>query len=181
ARSAILYFKRNTIMSHGHDEPEPGAAAGPPGTTSDVSAPVDFTSRARCLFSIVGIGASAGGIDALKVFFSATAPDSGMAYVVIQHLSPEHPRRERARSWRSGAPLPSSPISGCLMRMGIPFLRPRRRLEQQQNLPRVPAIAVTAFARTEDRDRAMMAGFDHHLAKPLDGERLIAALSQLVQ
>jgi len=77
-------------MSHGHDEPEPGAAAGLPGATSDVSAPTDFTSRARCSFSIVGIGASAGGIDALKVFFAATAPDSGMAYVVIQHLSPEH-------------------------------------------------------------------------------------------
>jgi len=76
-------------MSHEHDEPEPGARPGL-GASRDVSAPVDFTSRARCPFSIVGIGASAGGIDALKAFFSATAADSGMAFVVIQHLAPEH-------------------------------------------------------------------------------------------
>ena len=39
---------------------------------------------------VVGLGASAGGIRALKQFFSAVSADSGMAYVVILHLSPEH-------------------------------------------------------------------------------------------
>lgn len=38
---------------------------------------------------VVGIGASAGGLDALERFFKAVAPDSGMAFVVIQHLSPD--------------------------------------------------------------------------------------------
>ena len=37
---------------------------------------------------IVGIGASAGGLQALKRFFDNTPADSGMAFVVIQHLSP---------------------------------------------------------------------------------------------
>ncbi len=41
-------------------------------------------------FLVVGIGASAGGIGALKQFFENVKPDSGMAYVVILHLSPEH-------------------------------------------------------------------------------------------
>jgi hypothetical protein len=41
-------------------------------------------------FLVVGIGASAGGIAALRQFFEKVAPDSGMAYVVILHLSPEH-------------------------------------------------------------------------------------------
>ena len=41
-------------------------------------------------FLIVGIGASAGGIRALKVFFENVAADSGAAYVVILHLSPDH-------------------------------------------------------------------------------------------
>lgn len=45
---------------------------------------------ARCPFHIVGVGASAGGIEALKAFFAATAADSGMAYIVMQHLSPAH-------------------------------------------------------------------------------------------
>jgi two-component system CheB/CheR fusion protein len=39
---------------------------------------------------IVGIGASAGGLDALEKFFSHVALDTHMAYVVVQHTSPEH-------------------------------------------------------------------------------------------
>ena len=39
-------------------------------------------------FPIVALGASAGGLEALRVFFDNMPPDSGMAFVVIQHLSP---------------------------------------------------------------------------------------------
>src|SRR4051812_28216909 len=41
-------------------------------------------------FLIVAIGASAGGIRALKEFFQHVPADSGLAYVVILHLSPDH-------------------------------------------------------------------------------------------
>jgi len=41
-------------------------------------------------FPIVGIGASAGGLDALEHFFSNMPVNSGMAFVVIQHLDPNH-------------------------------------------------------------------------------------------
>ena len=41
-------------------------------------------------FPVVGLGASAGGIKAFKEFFANVPPASGMAYVVILHLSPEH-------------------------------------------------------------------------------------------
>jgi two-component system CheB/CheR fusion protein len=41
-------------------------------------------------FFIVGIGASAGGIQALREFFSNVPSNSGIAYVVILHLSPDH-------------------------------------------------------------------------------------------
>jgi len=44
-------------------------------------------------FLIVGIGASAGGIQALKEFFQQVPAGSGMAYVVILHLSPDHSSR----------------------------------------------------------------------------------------
>ena len=40
-------------------------------------------------FHIVGVGASAGGLEALEAFFKALPPDSGMGFVVIQHLSPD--------------------------------------------------------------------------------------------
>ncbi|KTS75385.1 chemotaxis protein [Pseudomonas oryzihabitans] len=41
-------------------------------------------------FPVVGIGASAGGIQALLRFFEALPADCGMAFVVVMHLSPEH-------------------------------------------------------------------------------------------
>ena len=39
---------------------------------------------------VVGLGASAGGIEALRTFFTNVPEHSGSAYVVILHLSPEH-------------------------------------------------------------------------------------------
>lgn len=40
-------------------------------------------------FPIVALGASAGGLEALQVFFDNMPPDSGMAFVVVQHLNPK--------------------------------------------------------------------------------------------
>jgi two-component system CheB/CheR fusion protein len=41
-------------------------------------------------FSIVGIGASAGGLEALEQLFTNMPDDSGFAFIVVQHLSPDH-------------------------------------------------------------------------------------------
>jgi two-component system CheB/CheR fusion protein len=41
-------------------------------------------------FPIIGIGASAGGLDAFKSLIKAIPEDSGMAYVLVQHLDPAH-------------------------------------------------------------------------------------------
>lgn len=38
----------------------------------------------------VGVGASAGGLEAIETFFSAMPEDSGLAFIVIQHLSPDY-------------------------------------------------------------------------------------------
>src|SRR5262245_1007154 len=40
-------------------------------------------------FRIVGIGASAGGLESLEQFFKNLPPNPGMAFVVVQHLSPD--------------------------------------------------------------------------------------------
>ena len=42
------------------------------------------------LFPVVGIGASAGGLKAFKQFLQAIPPKSGIAYVLVQHLDPNH-------------------------------------------------------------------------------------------
>ena len=44
---------------------------------------------------------------------------------------------------------------------------------------RVPALALTAFAREEDRAKALGAGFTAHLAKPVDPAALVAAVQAL--
>ncbi len=41
-------------------------------------------------FNIVGIGASAGGLEAFEQFFRAVPPASGMAFVLVSHLDPDH-------------------------------------------------------------------------------------------
>jgi PAS domain S-box-containing protein len=45
----------------------------------------------------------------------------------------------------------------------------------------VPAAALTAFARPEDRTRALRSGFEMHLAKPVDPGELVAAVATLVR
>jgi PAS domain S-box-containing protein len=43
----------------------------------------------------------------------------------------------------------------------------------------VPAVALTAFARSEDRTRALLAGFQMHVAKPVEPSELIATVGSL--
>ena len=45
----------------------------------------------------------------------------------------------------------------------------------------IPAAAITAFAREEDRLLAVRAGFQMHLAKPVDPDCLIAAVVSLAR
>lgn len=51
-----------------------------------------------------------------------------------------------------------------------------KRVRASKNGSQLPAIALTAYARIEDRERAIAAGFQDHLAKPIDPEQLIKAV-----
>ncbi len=76
---------------------------------------------------IVAIGASAGGLEALELFFDAMSADSGAAFVIVQHLSPDFPSamdellarhtRMRIRSAKSGMEVEPNMI----------YLRPARQ------------------------------------------------------
>jgi squalene synthase HpnC len=44
---------------------------------------------------------------------------------------------------------------------------------------KTPAVALTAFARSEDRTRALLAGFDIHVAKPVEPSELCAVVARL--
>jgi two-component system CheB/CheR fusion protein len=55
-----------------------------------VAKPTEMKISAETSFPIVGIGASAGGLEALEQFFQHTPKNCGLAFVVIQHLDPTH-------------------------------------------------------------------------------------------
>src|SRR5438270_12412286 len=54
-----------------------------------LAAPVDAEQPPRLPFPVVGVGASAGGLEAFSEFLHAMRADSGMAIVLIQHLPPD--------------------------------------------------------------------------------------------
>jgi two-component system CheB/CheR fusion protein len=60
---------------------------------------------------VVGIGASAGGVQALQQFFSKVPKSSGIAYVVILHLSPDYDS-QLTKVLRAVCPLPVSEVTG---------------------------------------------------------------------
>jgi len=59
---------------------------------------------------------------------------------------------------------------------GLSFIRRVRSLSREEG-GRIPAVALTAYARLEDRTRALRAGFNAHVAKPVDPNELLAVLS----
>ncbi|HEX5326219.1 MAG TPA: chemotaxis protein CheB, partial [Acetobacteraceae bacterium] len=69
----------------GHNAKRSGRARPPQQQSS--SAPTRGNGGLRL---VVGLGASAGGLDAFRTFLAHMPPDSGMAFVLIQHLDPHH-------------------------------------------------------------------------------------------
>jgi CheY-like chemotaxis protein len=63
---------------------------------------------------------------------------------------------------------------------GYEFMRRVRELPAAAG-GRTPAIALTALARPEDRIRATLAGYQTHIAKPVDAQELTATVSSLAR
>jgi len=63
---------------------------------------------------------------------------------------------------------------------GYTLIGKLRALSPEQG-GRTPAVALTAFARSEDRRQAMLAGFDVHVAKPVEPGELVAVVSRLAR
>ena len=61
---------------------------------------------------------------------------------------------------------------------GYQFMRAWRADEPRNE--RIPALALTAFARAEDRKRSLLAGYQGHIAKPFDVAELILVVADLV-
>jgi signal transduction histidine kinase/ActR/RegA family two-component response regulator len=77
--------------------------------------------------------------------------------------------------------LERQPFDVVVSDIGMPEQDGYELVRQLRSLPGVtattPAIALTAFARAEDRRRALRAGFQMHIAKPVDPAELLAAVA----
>jgi CheY-like chemotaxis protein len=70
--------------------------------------------------------------------------------------------------------------------LGMPDVDGFELLSWIRALPRdrgglLPAVALTAFARSEDRLRALEAGFSSHISKPVEPSELIDAVGSLIR
>jgi CheY-like chemotaxis protein len=91
--------------------------------------------------------------------------------VVVEHESLR--ALERARSVRPDV---------CLLDIGLPDIDGRelaRRLRADPATASALLIAITGYGQQQDRDEALAAGFQHHLVKPLDFERLLGLLDEV--
>lgn len=98
-------------------------------------------------FLVVGIGASAGGIHACESFFKHVASDSGAAYVVILHLSPDHESRLAEVLQRSA----SIPVMQVTERIRVApdhvyVISPNQSLSMEDGF-----LTVLPIVRVEDR------------------------------
>jgi CheY-like chemotaxis protein len=63
---------------------------------------------------------------------------------------------------------------------GYSLLR-RLRRDASSSAARIPAVALTAYARPEDVEEAHAAGFEAHLSKPVDAGRLVGMVARLAR
>jgi signal transduction histidine kinase len=63
---------------------------------------------------------------------------------------------------------------------GYSLIKALRELPSEQG-GCTPAVALTAFARSEDRRRAMLAGFDMHVSKPVEPGELVAVVARMAR
>ena len=61
---------------------------------------------------------------------------------------------------------------------GYALLRKVRALDAERG-GRIPALALTAYSRIEDREAALSAGYQQHAAKPIEPAELAAAVATL--
>jgi len=61
---------------------------------------------------------------------------------------------------------------------GYSLIRRLRILEEKKKVA-LPAVALSGYARSEDRTKAIRSGFQNHLAKPVEPAELLAVVSSL--
>ncbi len=118
----------------------------PPPTDRAAGAPLANAGDERV--TVVAIGASAGGLAALKAFFAHVPKGSGVAYVVIMHLSPEHESHlEELLQPHVAIPVVQVTTTVSLERNHVYVIPPRANLEAVDTHLRLAQIESRRQAR----------------------------------
>jgi CheY-like chemotaxis protein len=56
-----------------------------------------------------------------------------------------------------------------------------RKLREQENTKHLPVVAVSSFAMVGDRDKALRAGFDGYLSKPINARTFLNEVFQIAK
>jgi len=154
----------------------PIAAVGPRVPAPEVSAPSEQVSRPRAVTpgSLAGVHVLVVDDEDDARELLATVLQEAGAFVTAAASVAE-----------ALAVLATTAVSVLVSDVGMPvedgytFLR-RLRAEAPVALRQIPALALTAYSRAEDRQRATSAGFQEHAAKPIDPDVLVSTVAALV-
>ncbi|MFO0985272.1 MAG: ATP-binding protein [Planctomycetota bacterium] len=126
---------------------------------------------------------AASSLERLKILLVDDEPDSR---ALIQHLLEQHGARVAVAG--SGpdalAALERDPPDVLVSDLAMPHMDGYELIKRVRARPasrggNTPAASLTAFARAEDRERAMRAGYQAHITKPVDAAELIAVIATL--
>jgi PAS domain S-box-containing protein len=161
------------------------------GATFVVELPLDAVSSAtdarfeqrRSVLALNGDGPSIARLEGLKVIVVEDEPD---ARELVERLLLEAGCQVTAVASAAAAitALAGDRFDVLISDIGLPDEDGYSLIERIRHLDRtaggrVPAIALTAFARSEDRTRALRAGFQAHVAKPVEPAELLAIVASL--
>jgi CheY-like chemotaxis protein len=123
----------------------------------------------------------------LRLLVVEDEPDSRDFLTVLleehgAHVSAASSSREARALLKAGRPDVIIADVGLPDEDGYAFIRKVRAGEDEDSgLDKVPALALTAYARPEDRDRALASGYQMHIGKPFAPEEFLAAVVSLVR
>jgi CheY-like chemotaxis protein len=124
-------------------------------------------------------------LNGIRLLIVEDEPDAREMLVEILNQCGAHTRAvasaaealESLRQWNPDLLLSDIEMPG---EDGYSLIRKVRLLDVEQG-GQVPAVALTAHARLEDRVRALSAGFQSHIAKPVNADELVAVIRSLAR
>ena len=123
--------------------------------------------------------------EGLRVLVVENEPDSRLLFTLLLEESGAHVTAAGSAG-EALALLDTRTVDVIVADIGLPdedgyaFIR-QVRARENGGPHHVPALALTAYARAEDRDRALASGYQMHVAKPVEPDQFIAAVARLAR